>query len=108
MGYTKSRQDVLKMVHSSVLNKGKQKDKVSHGWWIHFCKRWPQLRLSKGDSFPIVRDQATNYSVFESYFDLLGKTLTKYEIKDKAAQIYNCDETGMPLEHKMVIAAKGY
>ena len=64
--------------------------------------------LRKGDAFPIVRDQATNYSVFESYFDLLGKTLTKYEIKDKAAQIYNCDETGMPLEHKMVIAAKGY
>ena len=109
MGYAKSRQDVLKIVHGAVLKKGKQIDKISHGWWVRFCKRWPQLRLRKGDSFPIVRDQATNYSVFKSYFDLLGETLTKYGIKDKPAQIYNCDETGMPLEHKMpkVIAAKG-
>ena len=39
MRYTKSRQDVLKMVHSTVLKKGKQIDKVSHGWWVCFCKR---------------------------------------------------------------------
>jgi len=97
---------VLKTVHSTVLKKGKQIDKVSHGWWVHFCK---QFRLRKGDSFRIVTDQATNYSVFKSYSDLLGETLTKYGIKDKPAQIYNCDEIGMPLEHKMpkVIAAKG-
>ena len=109
MGYAKTRQDVLKIVHSAVLKKGKQLDKISSGWWNRFCKRWPQLRLRKGDSFPIVRDQATSYTVFKSYFDLLGETLVKYGIKDKSAQLYNCDETGMPLEHKMpkVIAAKG-
>ena len=106
MGYAKTRQDVLKIVHSAVL---KQLDKISPGWWNRFCKIWPQLRLRKGDPFPIVRDQATSYTVFKSYFDLLGKTLVKFGIKDKPAQLYNCDETGMPLEHKMpkVIAAKG-
>ena len=51
----------------------------------------------------------TNYAVFKDYFDLLGETLTKYGIKDKLSQIYNCDESGMPLEYKIpkVIAAKG-
>ena len=74
---------------------------MSHGWWICFCGRWPQLRLHQGDSFPIVRNQATDYAVFKDYFDLQGETLTKYGIKDKSAQIYNCDELGMQLEYKM-------
>ena len=65
-----------------------QIDKISHGWWIHFCRRWPQLRLCKGDSFPIVRDQEANYSFFNDYFDLHGETLTKHGIKDKSAQIH--------------------
>ena len=110
LGYGKTKQDVLQIVHSTLVKKGTSKaDKVSHGWWIRFCKRWPQLRLRKGDSFPVVRDQMTNSTVFKDYFDLLDKTLSEYGIKDKPAQIYNCDESGMPLEFKMpkVIAAKG-
>ena len=40
MGYAKTRQDVLKMVHNAVLEKGEKKvDKISHGWWVRFCKR---------------------------------------------------------------------
>jgi len=34
MGYEKTRQDALKMVHNAVLEKGKKKDKISHGWWF--------------------------------------------------------------------------
>ena len=61
MSFVKTRKDVMSLLHRAVLKKGeKQISKVSHGWWMHFCKRWPELRLRKGDSFPIVRDQATN------------------------------------------------
>ena len=51
----------------------------------------------------------TTYSVFKNDFDLLEETLTKYELKDKPVQIYNCNESGMPLEFKLskVIAGKG-
>ena len=51
----------------------------------------------------------TNYDVFHHYFDLVGETFTKYDLKDKPSQIYNCDESGMPLEHKLprVVAIKG-
>ena len=53
--------------------------------------------------------EMTNVEVFDSYFNLLEETLVEHGIKDKPAQIYNCDESGMPLEHKMpkVIALKG-
>ena len=42
-------------------------------------------------------------------FDLLRETLEKADVFDKPAQIYNCDESGMPLEHKMpkTVAQKG-
>ena len=47
--------------------------------------------------------------MFKDYFDLLEETLVKYDLKDKPAQIYNCDESGMPLEFKLpkVIEGKG-
>ena len=41
----------------------------------------------------------TTHGVFESYFNMLEETLEEYNLKDKPAQIYNCDESGMPLEH---------
>ena len=51
----------------------------------------------------------TTKEVFTSYFDLLKETLAKHELMDKPAQIYNCDESGMPLQHKMpkTIAQRG-
>ena len=65
--------------------------------------------MRRGDSFSLAREKITNYDVFHHYFDLLGETLTKYDLKDKPSQIYNCDESGMPLEHKLprVVAIKG-
>ena len=47
--------------------------------------------------------------MFKDSFDLLEETLTKYELKDKPVQIYNCNESGMPLEFKLskVFAGKG-
>jgi len=64
---------------------------------------------SKEDSFPVFRDQMTNCIILKNFFDILDKTLSEYGIKDKLAQIYSCDESGMPLEFKIskVIAAKG-
>ena len=51
----------------------------------------------------------TNHTVFKSYFDLLDETLSKHGLKDKPSQIYNCDESGIPLEHKLpkIVAPRG-
>ena len=110
MGYGKTRKEVLYIVHATVQKKGiKVESGITQGWWVKFCRRWPEIKLRKGDSFPLVRDQMTNHTVFKSYFDLLDETLTKHGLKDKPGQIYNCDESGIPLEHKLprIIAAKG-
>ncbi len=51
----------------------------------------------------------TTRNVFESYFEMLKETLEKYDLTNKPAQIYNCDESGMSLEHKLpkTITLKG-
>ena len=114
IGYGKTRRNVLNIAHPTLLKNAEEtgkeflRDKISQGWWMKFCSRWPQIRLTKGDSFPVARDQMTNYSVSKGYFDLIDDTLTKFGLKDKPAQIYNCDESGMPLEFKLpkIIAGK--
>ena len=89
--------------------KGMKNCRISPGWWSAFCKHWPQISLRKGDSFPIAREKMTTHGVFESYFNMLEETLEEYNLKDKPAQIYNCDKSGMPLEHKLpkTISLKG-
>jgi hypothetical protein len=43
---------------------------------------------------------ATDRQSINEYFDLLEDTLTKNGIADKPANIFNCDETGMQLDHR--------
>ena len=95
-GYCKTQKDVLSIVGTILQKKGIKKDGyISDGWWSHFHLQWPQLTLHKGDSFPLVHMEMTNFNLFESYFRLLEETLVKYGLKDKPGQIYNCDESGM-------------
>ena len=43
------------------------------------------------------------------YFDMYGKVLVEYDQFGKPNQIFNMDETGMPLEHRptKVVTKKG-
>ena len=110
MGYGKTRGEVLKIVEAIAKKKGvKVQGYISDGWWCRFRERWPQLSLRKGDPFSQVRSEMTTREVFEGFFDLLRETLEKADVIDKPAQIHNCDESGMPLEHKMprTVAQKG-
>ena len=50
--------------------------------------------------FSQARAEMTTKEVFTTYFDLLKETLAKHDLLDKPAHIYNCDESGMPLQHK--------
>ena len=59
MGYGKTRKDVLNIVHTTLIRKAEEdgrkfaKDRISQGWWVKFCNRWPQIRLRKGNTFPV-------------------------------------------------------
>ena len=43
---------------------------------------------------------ASNRAVLDHYFDLLEETLVENNLKDSPCQIYNMDESGMPLAPK--------
>ena len=45
----------------------------------------------------------------KEYFDMVKKTLSDNNLMNKPAQIYNVDESGMPLDHRppKVITQKG-
>ena len=107
MGYGKTRGEVLKIVEAIMKKKGRKH--ISQGWWCRFRDRWPQLNLRRGDPFSIAREKMTSRHVFDNYFDLLEETLDEFDLKDKPSQIYNCDKSGMPLEHMppCVVAVKG-
>ena len=79
IGYEKIRQEVMKLIEEIVERKGIKlpSGKLSNGWWVRFLQSWPELSLHKGDPFAIVRNDATSYSVFKEYFDLLELILTK-------------------------------
>ena len=96
MSYGKTRGQVMKLVEATMNKKDRKDCHVSPGWWSRFSKRWPKLSLRKGDSFSIAQEKMTTRSVFESYFEMLKETLEKYDLTNKPAQIYNCDESGMP------------
>jgi len=57
--------------------------------------------LRKGGAFSVAQDKMTSREVFKSYIDLLKETLEMYDLKNRPFQLYNCDKSGIPLEHKL-------
>ena len=111
MGYGKTRGELLRIVGETMKKMGRLLvgSSVSQGWWSRFKERWPELSLRKGDAFSLAREKMTSAEVFNSYFNFLEETLKKYSLIEKPVQLYNCDESGMPLEHNLpkIIAEKG-
>jgi len=64
-------------------------------------ERKPQLRLRKGDHTAMVRlDAMNNREALENCFSLLKKMLEENDLMNKPSQIYNVDESGVPLDHR--------
>jgi transposase len=91
VGYPKTRKEILSLVQTQV-------DKpISHGWWDSFCKRHPNLTFRTPAPLSIARATAVDEDAIGSYFDLLERTLEDNGLLEKPCQIFNMDETGMPL-----------
>jgi len=54
-------------------------------------------------------DAMKDREVLENYFSLLKSTLEENELMDKPSQIYNLDESGVLLDHRLpyVLTKKG-
>ena len=91
VGYPKTRKEILGLVQTQVAKP------ISHGWWDSFCKRHPNLTFRTPAPLSIARATAVDESAMERYFDLLERTLGDNGLLEKPCQIFNMDETGMPL-----------
>ena len=99
VGYGKTRRQVLNIVQRVAKEKGLlRQEKISCGWFRRFKERQPSIALRKGDSMETVRFQCTNEVTIANYYDLLETVLEENDLWDKPSQIYNMDETGMPLD----------
>ena len=109
VGYAKTKKDVLAIVSRVAESKGLTNCPVSHGWWESFRKRHPHLALRTAEKLSYARYVSTDPDIIDKYFDLLKDTLSDNKRLDRPAQIFNCDETGLPLDQTppYVIAAKG-
>ena len=70
----------------------------------------PQLCLRKGDRTAAIKiDAMKNQSALDNYFLQLKSILDADNLGDKPGQIYNMDETGIPLDHcsPRVLAKRG-
>lgn len=89
------------IAESIAVDKGVLKgEKISVGWWRRFLERQPNLTLRRGDSTAHVQMDAVNQETMDQYFSLLGEVLMEHNLVDKPSQIYNVDESGVPLDPK--------
>ena len=111
VGYGKTRKQVMNIAESTARDKGiLRKKKISDGWFQRFIERQPNLSLRKGDRTAFVRMDAMNRTAeLDNYFITLKSILVDNDLMDKPGQIYNVDESGMPLEHRSprVLVKKG-
>ena len=70
----------------------------SEHWWGGFRQRHPELTLRKPDKLERSRAEALNPDVVKQYFELLNEVMEKNKLKTSPRQIYNCDETFVPLD----------
>ena len=101
-GYGKTRKQVQLMVETVAKEKSLLDDskRISDRWWRRLKQRQSKMSLRKGDSTAAVRLACTTGETMKNYFDLLGNVLKENKLLDKPAQVYNTDETGMPIDHR--------
>ena len=108
IGYGKSRKEVMALVECILQSKNLSRH-VSSGWWESFCRRHPNLSLRTAAPLSLARSHASDPDMISRYFDLLERTLEENDLVSKPGQLYNMDESGMPLDPKSprVIVERG-
>ncbi len=97
IGCGKSRSQVISVVQRVVDKKGFDVQ-VTGGWWDSFRRRHKDITLRSSEKLSYIRFVASSPTILDRYYDLLQATLEDNSLADKACQIYNLDESGMPLD----------
>ena len=65
-----------------------------------FYRQHPKVSLRHAEPLSYARAAVNNPSIINKYFDLLEETIHLNGLTKRPGQIFNCDETGMPLSQK--------
>ena len=108
IGYARSKKQVLAIVQNVVAKKGLNVV-VSHGWWESFQRRHSNVTIRSAEHLSYSRAIASSPEVLDHYYDVLEQALVDNELQNSPSQIFNMDETGMPLEPDFprVVAGRG-
>ena len=99
-GYNRTGIKVLAREYAVSLGKVvKSETSLSNCWFYTFMKRWTDLKVVSPQKLTANRAEAASRETLNTYFNELDAILTKCNLKDKPAQIYNVDETGISTEH---------
>ena len=97
MGFARSKKQIFDIVDGVLESKGKNV-KVSNGWWQSFRNRHPNIVLRTSEPLSYVRAVSSSPEIINHYFNLLESTVIDNNLLGKPSQIFNMDETGMPLD----------
>ena len=97
IGYPHTIPQILGIVNYKGISKN-----VMQGWWQRFAQRHKQITLRSAVPISMVRAKAMDIDSINRCFDVLEHTLKKNGLFNRPNLIYNCDETGMPLNPKGV------
>ena len=97
IGFARSKKQVMTLVNEIVQKKGKA-NVVTNGWWESFRKRHPELVLCTAEPLSYTQAVCASDDILDAYFDMLEATLNDNELIGKPTQVFNMDETGMPLD----------
>ena len=108
VGFARSKKQVLAIVQNVVTKKGLNMV-VLHGWWESFQRRHSNVTIRHAEHLSYSQAIASSPEIIDHYYDVLEQALVDNGLQDSPSQIFNMDETGMPLEPDLprVIAGQG-
>ena len=108
IGYAKTHEEIIALTQQIMTSRGSTKV-VTSGWWDGFCKRHPNVVLRSPSCLSRAWLLATDSDVVNTYCDLLENVFLENDLVHAPFQIYNINETGMPLNPKppRVICKRG-
>ncbi len=104
IGYARTRIQVLAIVQQAVKTKWLEV-KVTNGWRESFKRRHPDIKLRTPETLSYARMVSSSPSILDRYYDLLESTLKENKLLEKPGQVFNADESGMPLDPPSLMVA---
>ena len=98
VGDARSKRDITALVQEVNANKGLHRATVTDGWGASFKRRHGNLTLRMAEPLSYAQAVASSPEIIDHYYDLLEQTLVDNDLVGKPMQLFNMDETAMPLD----------